>query len=264
MEIDPLLHKENSINYIKEEIGTKKRTRITRGTTNVLIAIFNVLTNVCMNVSLPVYAGTMQECGGDVFVLLLITCFFILVIFVLMTLAVRYTIDKTATLRPTSSHKVLFAMGLFTALNGVFVVFASPPSRTPPYLQGILQSMVIPYTILFRLLILRKGISLIRGICATVVLVGLFITTEPQIWGLDKGDDPSGDAKQTVAARILWPLCFAIGFIPVGLMNVFCEKELKKDEGQSFSFITWSQIYQCVCMVLLFWVDFIPEFGMKE
>lgn len=157
MEKDPLLRIENSTNNITEGTTAKKRVRITRGTTNILIAIFNVLTNVCMNVSLPVYAGTMQEIGGDVFILLLITCFFILILFVLMTLVVKYTIDKTATLRPTSSHKVLFAMGLFTALNGVFIVFASPPNRTPPYLQGILQSMVIPYTILFRLIILRKG-----------------------------------------------------------------------------------------------------------
>lgn len=83
------------------------------------------------------------------------------------------------------------------------------------------------------------GISVIRSLCAAVVLVGLFITSEPQIWGLDQGAGGSGGAKQTVAARILWPLCFALGFIPVGLMNVFCEKELKKDEvGYNFRYCT--------------------------
>ena len=173
MERKPLLDIDNPINESEIDHGQPitRKPRISRGWTNVLIAIVNVLTNVCMNVSLPIYAGTMQEVGGDVFVLLLITCFFILILFVLMTLAVRYTIDPTATLRPTSPHKVLFAMGLFTALNGIFVVFASPPDRTPPYLQGILQSMVIPYTILFRFLILRKGNNnLILFVCFVCLL----------------------------------------------------------------------------------------------
>jgi hypothetical protein len=72
------------------------------------------------------------------------------------------------------------------------------------------------------------GISILRGISVAVVMVGLFITTEPQIWGLDEGD--SGTKKESALSRILWPACFAIGFIPVGITNVICEKELKKGE----------------------------------
>ena len=60
-------------------------------------------------------------------------------------------------------------------------------------------------------------------------MVGLFITTEPQIWGIDAGDD-ANTKNQSVSARILWPLCFAMGFLPIGMLNVICEKELKKDE----------------------------------
>lgn len=126
----------------------------------ITIAILNVITNVIMNVSLPVFAGTMTspEVGGDAFVLLIQTSITVTVIFAVMTMVVRYSkLDPTASLRPTASWKVLFAMGLFTTLNGILVVNASPPDRTPPYLQGILSATVIPYTVVCRLIILRKG-----------------------------------------------------------------------------------------------------------
>lgn len=41
-------------------------------------------------------------------------------------------------------------IGIFDALNGVFVVFASLPSRTAPFLQAILGNFTIPLTIFFR------------------------------------------------------------------------------------------------------------------
>lgn len=243
--------------------GTKRRLMSPK-VRNILIAVLNVLTNVVMNVTLPVYAGTMDEVGGDAFVLLMNTSFTVSILFALMTLFVKYTkLDPKASLRPTSSWKVLFAMGLFTTLNGILLVTASPPNRTPPYLQGILASTVIPYTVVFRLLILRKGISTVRALCTCVVLVGLFITTEPQMWGLDNSGEDNGPTPSTLQ-RILWPLCFTLGFLPIGLSNVFCEKELQKDEGESLGFITWTNIFQFLTMVFFFWTDFLPGFGMSH
>lgn len=145
---------------VKEAWGSGKvgKSRISGNTRNALLAVMNVISNVIMNVSLPVYAGTMESVGSDIFVLLFITCCTISVIFTLLTLFVKYSkIDSSATLRPTSSYKILFLMGLFTAMNGILVVYASPPNRTPPYLQGILQSSVIPFTVLLRFVILRRG-----------------------------------------------------------------------------------------------------------
>lgn len=60
-------------------------------------------------------------------------------------------------------------------------------------------------------------------------MAGLFITAEPQIFGIN-ADDDSNTADESTSARILWPLCFALGFLPIGLMNVICEKELKGGE----------------------------------
>ena len=44
----------------------------------------------------------------------------------------------------------LMLVGVFDALNGVLVVFASPPIRTAPFLQAILGNFLIPLTIVFR------------------------------------------------------------------------------------------------------------------
>lgn len=73
------------------------------------------------------------------------------------------------------------------------------------------------------------GISAVRTLCTCLVMAGLFITAEPQIFGINTDDD-SNTANESTSARILWPLCFALGFLPIGLMNVICEKELKSGE----------------------------------
>ena len=44
----------------------------------------------------------------------------------------------------------LMLVGIFDALNGILVVFASPPTRTAPFLQAILGNFLIPLTITFR------------------------------------------------------------------------------------------------------------------
>ena len=45
----------------------------------------------------------------------------------------------------------LMLVGVFDAFNGILVVFASPPTRTAPFLQAILGNFLIPLTISFRL-----------------------------------------------------------------------------------------------------------------
>ncbi|XP_021356417.1 uncharacterized protein LOC110452302 isoform X2 [Mizuhopecten yessoensis] len=266
------VNRQGSVNIVfkdgpRERSGSSSESRplISPTVRNIIIAVLNVITNVMMNVSLPIYAGTMDEVGGDAFVLLMNTSFTVSILFAIMTLIVKYTkLDPKASLRPKSSWKVLIAMGLFTTLNGILVVNASPPNRTPPYLQGILASTVIPYTVLCRLIILRKGISTVRALCTCVVLAGLFITTEPQTFGLDGSGNGDSGPTPSVLQRIIWPLCFALGFLPIGLSNVFCEKELKKDECESLGFITWTNVFQFVTLLFFFWTDFVPGFGMSS
>ena len=69
-----------------------------------------------------------------------------------------------------------------------------------------------------------------RSLCTGCVMVGLFITAMPQLWGLPGSGTGTGDINQSTVARILWPVCFTLGFLPYGIMNVICEKELKQGE----------------------------------
>ena len=66
-----------------------------------------------------------------------------------------------------------------------------------------------------RLVILRKKPTIVKLIAAGVVLVGLILSLIPVITGMDKN---SADAKQkwllqSTVSRILWPLCFMLGFV---------------------------------------------------
>lgn len=62
----------------------------------------------------------------------------------------------------------LFLIGFFDALNGIFVVYASPTTRTAPFLQAILGNFMIPLTIFFRYCAYPVGSS--TGCIAYVVL----------------------------------------------------------------------------------------------
>nr|KAG5702492.1 hypothetical protein BaRGS_015124 [Batillaria attramentaria] len=129
-----------------------------------------VLMNVMMNVSLPIFAGTMEVVGGDTYVVLLYGAMTFPVVLAAMTLALKVTVDRSLSLKPTSAWRTFFLLGLCNTLNGVGVVFASPPDRTAPYLQGILATIQIPFTVFCRFLILRKGWIFILG----YTLGGLF------------------------------------------------------------------------------------------
>ncbi len=78
----------------------------------------------------------------------------------LVILLVQYVLNTFSTERRYSFISVendlrfpqwqLMLIGFFDALNGVLVVFASPPTRTAPFLQAILSNVSIPLTIAFR------------------------------------------------------------------------------------------------------------------
>lgn len=72
-----------------------------------------------------------------------------------------------------------------------------------------------------------SGVSPGRGICCAVIIVGLFISSEPQIWGLNT-QQTEDNASNSLLQRVLWPMCFALGFVPFALVNLTCEKVLTR------------------------------------
>lgn len=148
---------------------------------NVFFALLAVIGQVAQNVSLPIWTGstspgpncTNDSSSGndsayqptmDPYFILSFASFSFLVIFgciTLVLLVIQLTVNSLSGSQIrwlTVEDNLLFPqwqlilIGVFDALNGVFVVYASPPSRTAPFLQAILGNFIIPLTIFFRYL----------------------------------------------------------------------------------------------------------------
>ena len=66
----------------------------------------------------------------------------------------------------------------------------------------------------YRLVLLRKRPQLIKLMCAAVVFLGLVLSLIPVITGKDSSDN-SSYLNQSTVARILWPVCFMLGYVSV-------------------------------------------------
>lgn len=233
---------------------------------NLRKAIFTLLFIACNltgSVTLPLLSATMDAVGSDNFVVIYHTAIISSILLIFVVIFVRTCINRSIPLTLASSWKIVLANALANVFNYILVIFASPPSRTPPYLQSILSMTAIPFTVLLRLMFLRKGVSPGRGICCAVIIVGLFISSEPQIWGLNT-QQTENNASSSLLQRILWPMCFALGFVPFALVNLTCEKVLTTRNSEALNFILWSQLVQIPLLTGFFWTDFIPGFGMVD
>lgn len=143
---------------------------------NSILAVLTVVCNVAMNVTLPIYADAMIKAGGDVFDALVLAGVFFPVIFFVFLIASKLLCDRTQKLLPIGSFKVAILVGFLTAMNGLLIVFASPAERTPPYLQGILTTTLVPFTVFFRYLVLRKGKSVHSAVMTRFIAFGICIT----------------------------------------------------------------------------------------
>jgi drug/metabolite transporter (DMT)-like permease len=263
-----------------------KRHKVLLIAANVLFAVLAISGQVGQNVTLPLWTGAATaECQGaengsnstsnqttngtgsanlsmDPFFVLTSASFAFVVIFGTLTL-VSAALGAVTLDDLRFPQWQLFLIGFFDALNGVLVVYSSPPYRTAPFLQAILGNFLIPLTIIFRLVLLRKRPQLIKLICAAVVFLGLVLSLIPVITDMDKSsNDNSSFLKQSTLARILWPMCFMFGFVPAAVMNVIEEKSLKdKRNVNMFYLLLCSSFYQLVCGFALFWTDLLPHFG---
>ncbi|KAL5481557.1 hypothetical protein EMCRGX_G021747 [Ephydatia muelleri] len=246
---------------------------------NVAFAILSVIGQVGQNVSLPLWLAAAQQntsgnASGDenadsmgpYFVLSFSSLAFV-VVFGLATLISFALFPRRVTREELAFPQwQLFLVGLFDSLNGLFVVYASPPVRTAPFLQAILGNFLIPLTIVFRLLIIRKRPTLLKLCCAGAVLIGLLASLIPIMSG-DNSDPQDKQAwlQQPIAARVLWPLCFMFGFVPAALMNVFQEKGLKDSRKVNLLYyLFWINLHQLWVTALLFWFDIVPYFGTSN
>eukprot|EP00731_Ephydatia_muelleri_P015989 Em0009g413a len=221
---------------------------------NVAFAILSVIGQVGQNVSLPLWLAAAQQntsgnASGDenadsmgpYFVLSFSSLAFV-VVFGLATLISFALFPRRVTREELAFPQwQLFLVGLFDSLNGLFVVYASPPVRTAPFLQAILGNFLIPLTIVF----------------ASLIPIMSGDNSDPQ--------DKQAWLQQPIAARVLWPLCFMFGFVPAALMNVFQEKGLKDSRKVNLLYyLFWINLHQLWVTALLFWFDIVPYFGTSN
>ncbi|KAL9954561.1 hypothetical protein ACROYT_G042117 [Oculina patagonica] len=239
---------------------------------NLFFAFVAVAGQVGQNVSLPLWIdstnGNRLGRSVDSYFVLSFASLSFVVIFGLGTLFLRIFSPKDiGETEKGFPHLLLFLVGLCDALNGALVVFASKGSRTPPYLQAILGNFMIPLTILFRLLIVRKKPTLVKLLCGVAVVVGLFICLIPTIF---PSVDPKAEKAKNEAhgvSRVMWPIIFMLGFVPAAIMNVLEEKGVKMENKTSRKgvnlvyFLFWTSTYQLLCVGSLFWLDILPWYG---
>ncbi|XP_068731350.1 crt homolog 3-like [Montipora capricornis] len=239
---------------------------------NLFFAFIAVTGQVGQNVSLPLWVdstnGNVSGPTVDSYFVLSFASLSYVIIFGIGTLIIRFVspgaIGETEKRFP---HRLMFLVGLCDALNGALVVFASKGSRTPPYLQAILGNFMIPLTILFRFVILKKKPTLLKLCCGIAVVIGLFICLIPTIFpGVDAKAQKTENEAHGVS-RVLWPIIFMFGFLPAAIMNVLEERGLKMESKTSRKginvvfFLFWTSTYQFLCVALIFWADILPWYG---
>ena len=131
---------------------------------NLIFAALAIIGQVGENVSLPLWAGAVSSnCSVhkaensditgemDPFFILSFGSFSFVIIFGTLTLINFVVYRKSITKEDLTFPQWQFMLiGICDALNGIFVVFASPSARTAPFLQAILGNIIIPLTIVMR------------------------------------------------------------------------------------------------------------------
>jgi len=228
---------------------------------SVLLAIGLVLGQTGQNVTLPIFADGIGGAGGTpYFVVWFASLSFVVILgTVLIVLLIAGVLDKSqAAMWSLRAQSGPFWIGLCDALNGMMVVFASPSSRTPPYLQGVLGLATIPLTVVVRVGLLRKFPSRLQGLAAGLVVAGLATSLIPTMF--------FGQGPALASIGWFWPVWFILGFIPAAFMNVIEEKVLKDEHktANMIVFVFWLNFWQLVFVTALFWLDIVPGYGMSN
>ncbi len=172
-----------------------------------------------------------------------------------------------------SEAQTLALTGLFNALNGIFIVYASPPSRTPPLIQAVLQNAGVIFSVPFSIWWLgdkKAYCSRYPLLAALLVALSVVVSILPTILEGNAGDDLNG------ASSAAWCFIYIAGLIPAAAYNVLQQRYLiqsgalevsasvSKIVKASLRMLFYSCLWMLVFMVLLFWTDLLPWFGSSS
>lgn len=132
---------------------------------NAIFAVLSVIGQLGQGIALPLWIdstidnssfentnGNSTELKMDSYFVLTFSLSIFLLFFTSVTIIYK-TIrpDEINFLGKQFPNKYLLLVAVLSALNGLMIVYSSSGTRTPPHLQAILQTAVIPLTICFRL-----------------------------------------------------------------------------------------------------------------
>jgi hypothetical protein len=122
-----------------------------------------------------------------------------------------------------SQAQTLALVGVFNALNGVFIIFGSPASRTPPLIQAVLQNSGVLFSVPFSKWLLgdRKSyLSPLPLTASALVAASVVVSILPTLLsggGLGGGSGGGGSAAA-------WCLIYLGGLLPGAGYNVLQQR----------------------------------------
>ncbi len=127
---------------------------------NCLLSFLTVFFMVAFTVMAPLYAASLtnDKAGSDAFVAMLLGSIWCPILFFIQVIAVKLLLDRSIAFLPQASWKNVILVGSLTSLSGVLMGFTCLPSRTPPNLQALLGTMLVPFTVIAKYILLRKGL----------------------------------------------------------------------------------------------------------
>ncbi|CAD5111044.1 DgyrCDS396 [Dimorphilus gyrociliatus] len=273
----------------EEDLPGKRRKKIIL---SIFLTLLTVLSTVTFGISVPLYVASFK----DGFIAILLVAFWFPPLFFFQVLLFKLFIDPSIVLKSSAPWSNVFMVGFAIALNGIMLAYTSDPNRTPPYLQArifhpirmkdlsffspmmihedmikgektqfvyaILQTLVIPYTVFIRYLMLGKGINVKQALCLLTLFAGILISLLPQftIPQTAAATNVTNDVTRP-AKEWYFPFTYALSYLPLAFGLTLMEKNTMVHKANTVVYIAWAQVFLYGTYILLFWTDFLPKFG---
>lgn len=152
-------------------------------------------------------------------------------------------------------HKSFIFLALFWTINLICILFSSSETKTPVDLQAILSQIGLPFTVLFSYYMKKEVLNKFEKIGIVIVLIGISMSLIPNFIQL-------GTHTFTII-NLFWCCMFIIGVLFYGLSTVYMDIMFNKykNELNIYQLIIYTNTYQLIFTILLFWLNIIPYFG---
>ncbi|XWV24887.1 hypothetical protein QJ856_gp0896 [Tupanvirus deep ocean] len=237
--------------------------------TKTFLYFFVVLVcDIIQSVDLPFWFNSLNNQNGAAYFIILLAATMYTMIYGIIFFIIKFVFNKkTPAILP--NFKILFVLGFVYALMGILIAYSSPIYRTSPLMMIIISNSSIFFSIIAtKLLIERKKYI---DYCAIKPCVSLIIVIIAIIFPI-VGSVINRPETNIKSDFFVWLIISFIGFALGALYNVLQEKYLNEynyfyigsDLVNYIFMLFWSSFFMLLTVLMLFWVDIIPYFGMTN